>query len=231
MRVSRLLRPCPAILVLSVLPHLLGAQTIPSAYRFIDTKQEYGLFAGYAKYATGRFGYGPGPGLLVGGRYAVRLKGPLDFEAAGTIFQGKRDVMDPGLPAGQRKIGTTSQRIGIIDVGLRFSLVGDRTWHGLNPFIHMDGGLALPLSGVTNVDRRLPSDYQYVFQSTFDALLGAGTRYFVTRKVSLRADATFGLWQIHTPPGFADPSLGFTNSARSEWVDGVRLTLAVLLNR
>ncbi len=234
MRVSRLLWPSFVLFVLglaSLTPVALRAQTIPSPYRFIETKQEYGLFGGYARHGTGQFGYGPKSGILFGGQYAVRLKGPLAFEASGTLFSGTRDVMDPRRSAGDRKIGTARTRVGTLDVGLRFSLVGDRTWHGVNPFIDFGLGFAMPMSGTTATDKRLPSGDQYDFQSSFDGMLGAGTRVFITKRVSLRADARFNFWKLHTPPGFADPTLGFTNSPKSEWVAGTRLSLAVLLNR
>ncbi len=231
MRVSRLLQSSFGLFVLCLLPQTLRAQTIPSPYRFIETTQEYGLFAGYERHGTGQFGYGPKSGLVIGGQYAVRLRGPLAFEASGTILSGTRDVMDPRRPAGNRKIGSSRVMVGTFDVGLRFSIVGDRTWHGLDPFIDFGLGLALPLSGATKTDNLLPDQDRYAFQSSFDGMLGAGTRIFLTKRVSLRADARFGLWKLHTPPGFADPTLGFTNSPKSEWAAGTRLTLAVLLNR
>jgi hypothetical protein len=219
------------LLALCLVPGMLRAQTVPSPYHFINTKQEYGLFAGYAKHGTGRFGYGPKSGLVFGGQYAVRMKGPLAFEASGTLFRGTRDVMDPRRSAGDRKIGTSNVTIGSIDLGLRFSIVGDRTWHGIDPFIDFGLGFALPLSGVTKTDKTLPAGDQYNFQSSFKGTLGTGTRIFLSKRVSLRADARLAFWKLNTPPGFADPTLGFTNSPKSEWVAGTRLTLAALINR
>ena len=57
------------------------AQTIPSPYRFVDTRQEVGLFAGSSSVSKGRFGFGPGGGLGAGARWGIDLSGPLGFEA------------------------------------------------------------------------------------------------------------------------------------------------------
>ncbi len=229
MRVTQLLRSSSIVLILALAPGALRAQTIPSPYRFIETKQEFGLFSGYGSQGTGRFGYGPGHGLLFGGRYAVRLHGPLALEASTSFFSGNRDVMNPARPEGDQKIGEASFLISTIDVGLRFSLVGDRTWHGLDPFIDFGIGYAADMGGARPTDKLLPEADRYSFGSSFHGLLGAGTRYFITDRIGLRADATFSFWKLHTPPGFADPDRGYTNVPRGEWVGGTHLTLTAII--
>ncbi len=231
MRVSHLLGSSPFVLLLALSPGALHAQTIPSPYRFIETRQEFGLFAGHGTQGTGRFGYGPGSGLLFGGRYAVRLRGPLALEASTSFFKGNRDVMDPRRPEGDRKIGEAGFLVGTLDVGFRFSVVGDRTWHGLDPFIDFGIGYAFDLAGDRPTDKTLPDADRYSFGSSFHGILGGGTRFFISDRLALRADATVSFWKLHTPPGFADPELGYTNVPRGEWVGGTHLTLTALIAR
>jgi len=231
MRVTQLLRSSSVVLLLAVAPATLRAQTIPSPYRFIETKQEIGLFSGYGTQGTGRFGYGPGHGLLFGGRYALRLHGPLALELSTSFFSGNRDVIDPSRLTGDRKVGEAGFLIGTVDLGLRFSFVGDRTWHGLNPFIDFGIGYAGDLAGESSTDALLLEGDRYSFGGSFHGLAGGGTRYFITDRFGLRADATFSFWKLHTPPGFAEPERGYTNVARSEWVGGAHLTLTAFITQ
>ena len=70
-----------------------SAQTIPSPFTFIERKQEAGLATGYTSAETGRFGLGPSGGLLLGGRYAVELSGPLSLEGHVGVISGTRDIV------------------------------------------------------------------------------------------------------------------------------------------
>jgi hypothetical protein len=147
------------------------------------------------------------------------------------LFSGNRDVLDPARAEDDRKVGEAAFLIGTIDVGLRFSLVGARTWHGIDPFIDFGAGYAFDLAGDSPADKALPAGDRFSFGSGFHGLLGGGTRLFLSRQISLRADATLSFLKLNTPPGFADPTRGFENVARSEWVSGTHLTLTALINR
>jgi len=56
--------------------------------------------------------------------------------------------------------------------------------------------------------------------------LGAGSRWFVSDRFGLRADAVFSLWKLDTPPGFSDPDRTFENVEEGEWSRGLSFTIS-----
>jgi hypothetical protein len=107
--------------------HEASAQAIPSPYRFIEERQELGVFAGYMSAHTGRFGYGPSGGLWFGGRYGLELTGPLSLEAVAGAISGTRDIVSPGRPEDDRVIGEGDVLITTVDGRLKLSIVGTRS--------------------------------------------------------------------------------------------------------
>jgi hypothetical protein len=208
--------------------HEVQAQTIPSPYRFVEERQEIGLFVGYLDASTGRFGYGPSGGLWLGARYGLELTGPLSLEGVVGAVNGTRDVVSPGRPEGDRAIGEGDALIMTIDGRLKFSAVGARAWHGLSPFIVLGGGIAFDAAESPAADALLEADEVFDFGSSFFGTAGIGTRWFLSRRLALRADALFSLWKISTPAGFGDPQFGFEAVEEGEWVRGLSLTGSVL---
>jgi hypothetical protein len=215
-------------LILSVPPGL-EAQAVPSPFRFIETRQEAGLFLGASSLSKGRFGFGPSDALNMGGRWGIRLSGPLGFEAVAGLISGSRDVVNPARPEGDRKVGEADSQIGTIDGRLRLQLTGDRTWHRLAPFFVAGGGIAFDLSSAAADDQLLEEQDRFDFGNSFFGTLGTGTNLFLSDRLVLRADGNFSLWKLDTPPGFSDPERGFEAVEESEWVSGlhVSLTLAI----
>ena len=220
-------RAVPALLALA--PVAAAAQTIPSHYTFVETRQEAGVFAGYTRLAKGRFGFGPAGGATVGARWGVVLSGPLGFETVATLIEGSRPVVDPGRVEGDRVVGDVDQRLGSLDARLSFTLTGDRAWHGFAPFIFLGGGVLFDLSGPDPTEEELPAGDRFDFGSSFLGTLGTGTRWYVSDGLVLRGDATFSLHKIGTPPGFSDPERGIEGVEENEWVSGLQFTLAVLI--
>jgi len=202
------------------------AQSIPSPYRFVDTRQEVGLFAGSASVKTGRFGFGPAGGKAAGARWGIDLSGPLGFEGVMGVISGTRSVVNPAKVVGSQKIGEGDVLVGTIDARLRFTLTGDRTWHRLAPFAVMGGGIALGLRDSAPLDAQLAADDRFDFGTSFFGTAGGGARFALTERFALRGDAVFSLWKITTPPGFTDPSRGYTAVEKGEWVRGLHLTLS-----
>ena len=226
----------PAFRILSALvmgallasPSAAVGQTIPSAYTFIEKRQETGFYAGYMNAATGRFGYGPSGGLTVGGRYGLQLSGPLSFEGAAGVVSSTRDVINPARVPGDRVIGEGDVLITMIDARLKFSATGERAWHGLNPFIVFGGGVAFDMADAAEADAVLEERDVFEFGTTFLGTLGLGTRWFVTDRFALRTDGTFSLWRLKTPPGFSDSDRGFEFVDDREWVRGLSVSISLL---
>ena len=224
---------CPTLVLALVAvgvasPRQASGQTIPSPYAFIEQRQEIGLFAGYSSAGTGRFGYGPSGGRILGARYGVELSGPLSLEGAVSMLTGTRDVVSPARPEGDRVVGEADVRLTMLDARLRLSATGARTWHGLSPFLVIGGGVAFDQGKASAAESLLDADEVYEFGTKFFATIGPGVRWFATRRFALRTDATFTMWQLKTPAGFGDPTLGLVNVAESEWASGLSVSATLL---
>jgi len=229
MPVRKFVRVLAAVTLVAAVPFHSAAQTIPSAYRFVDTRQEAGVFAGSTSAAKGRFGFGPAGGPAVGARWGIDLTGPLGFEAVASVISGTRDIINPAVVVGNRKIGEGDATVGTLDVRLRMTLTGDRTWHRLAPFFVAGGGIAMDLGSSAALDQELASDDRFEFGRSFFGTTGGGVRYSLTDRLALRGDAIFSLWKIDTPPGFYDADRGFSNVEQSEWANALHLTLSAVV--
>ena len=205
----------------------LTGQEIPSPYQFLETRQEAGPFLAYLSQGTGRFGYGPKPGIAIGGRYGIRLGGPVGVEGALTYLPTSRDLIDPGRVAGDRVVGDVSAQVLAADVRLRLSLTGDRTWRGLNPYFFAGGGMAFDLAGESSEEEVLLPDDRFKFTTSWEGVFGAGFRWFATERILLRTDFALYFWQLQSPIGFRDPTRGFVGVGEKEWVSGPSLSLGV----
>ncbi len=208
-------------------PLPLRSQDIPSPYRFIENRQEAGPFVGYLSPGTGRFGFGPGPGVYFGARYGLRASGPLGFEAVVGYLPTTRDLVDPTRAPGSRVVGKVDANIVTMDLQMRFSLTGDRTWHGLAPFLLAGGGGAFDVAGDSSAETLLLEQDRFRFKKTWLALLGGGLRWVPSERLSVRTDASLNLWRLTTPPGFRDPDLGLTGVGEKEWVSGPSISLGL----
>lgn len=229
MPVRTISRGLAAAALLALIPVVAKSQSIPSAFRFVETRQEAGIFVGTASMAEGRFGFGPSGGREYGARWGIDLSGPLGFETVAGLISGTRDVINPAQVRGDRRIGEADATMATVDGRLRFTLTGDRTWHRMAPFIVAGGGIVVDMSEDSALDEELLANDRFDFGTSFFGTMGGGTRFFLTDHLALRGDAVFSLWKIKTPPGFSDPTRGFTSVERSEWASGLHLTIAALI--
>lgn len=222
-------------LLLLLIPSLedARAQTIPSAYRFIEHRQETSFFWGTMFLSPGSLDLGPKSGSVTGARYSIEASGPLFLEGLVTYLPTTRDVIDPRRAIGDRTIGETDVQLLMADARLDFSLTGRRTWHGLSPHLFLGGGIALDIAGQDEfTDFLLPEDV-YDFGTAFTATSGTGLRFAVTSRLMLHAEAGLTLWKLNTPSGFDDPTkrpltddLEPEPVVQSEWVRGYGITLS-----
>lgn len=211
-----------------LIPLSAAAQSVPSPFEYLDRRQEIGPFSGYMSAGTGRFDYGPSGGTPLGVRYAIELTGPLALDGMVGVVDGTRNVVDPGRVEGDRVIGEADAFVTIIDAGFRFTFTGRRSWHDLAPFLSAGGGVAFDVAGSSELDDILLPEDVFDFGTSFFGTVGLGTRWFVTDRIAVRADAIFSLWKIGTPPGFSDVERGFEGVEDSEWIDGQTFTVALL---
>jgi hypothetical protein len=205
-------------------------QTIPSPYRFLETRQEAGAFAGVSGQATGRFGYGPSPGAVFGVRYGIHLGGPFGLEGTVGYSPTTRDVVDPSREEGDMVVGEADAELLNIDARLRFSLTGDRLWRGLNPLVFAGLGVTWDLAGESDQDALVLPDDKFEFGARFLAVIGGGIRWFPSDRILVRGDMTINMYQLKTPRGFLDPARGLTGVGEKEWVSGPTFTIGAAFN-
>ncbi len=226
MQPTRLLSTLVALLVLGVsTAGALAAQSIPSPYRFIEERQEIGVFAGLFHGDAGQYGFGPGPGPMSGIRYGLELTGPLGLEALASFVPTTRDVINPGREEGDRKVEEAEVALVLFEARLRFALTGRRTWHGFQPFAFIGAGLGFDAQGDQSEDLVIPPDDRFDFGTRFQASGGGGVRFLLGRRWVLRADAALLLYELQTPSGFFDEDRDLGVVPEKEWVNSTTVTL------
>jgi len=225
-RISVILSALPGLLIF-LAPFPVKGQSIPSNYEFLENRQEAGLFAGTTGQGTGQFGYGPKPGPVFGARYGIHLGGPFGLEATFAYSPTTRDVVDPTRDEGNRVAGEADATLLAFDARLRFSLTGDRTWRGLNPFIFMGVGLAWDIAGESEAEVQVLPDDQFEFGTRFMAPFGAGVRWLITDRFLIRTDVSINMFRIQTPNGYLAPERGFTGVGEKEWVSGPNFSIGI----
>lgn len=206
----------------------LAAQTISSPYRFVESRQEGGVFVGFQDMGTGRFGFGPEPGPQIGVRYGIDVSGPFGLEGLVTFSPTTRRVIDPET-ADLRDVGEADALMTVAEARIRFSLPGRRTWNSLSPHILFGAGVAFDLAGAQETDERILLDDRFDFGTSFTGMFGAGVRWIPNDGFSIRADGGLNLWQLETPRGFSAPNRGFVAVEEQQWVSGLAISIGAAI--
>jgi hypothetical protein len=180
-----------------------ASQTIPSAYRFLETSQSIGVTGGYVFTNEGALDLGPAAAAYFGGRYGIRISGPFSAEGEIAFLPTTRMVWDTVAGDTTREVvGEADMSLLIAKAGLRFNLTGPRTWRSLQPFLLVGGGIAIDIAGDASAEEELPEDLRLDFGTSFAGHLGGGVEWFLSDGLSLRVDARNVLWKLNTPTGF-----------------------------
>ena len=121
-----------------------------------------------------------------------------------------------------------TSRSATIKAGLRLSATGNRSWHGLSPFLSLGAGVAFDLAGTPAGNEFIEDRDIFDFGTSFFGTLGLGTRFFLTEQFALRGDGVFSLWRVSTPPGFSEPDRPFEAVEDREWLSGLSATITLL---
>jgi len=211
----------------ALLPRMLSAQTIESAYRFLDTRQSASAFGGQVVANTGAVELGPKSGPMFGVRYDLGISGPFVLEGELGMFSSTRAVPDtvPG--------DTTWTTVGEVDfraisasVALRFDVTGPRTWHGLLPFVLFGLGINSDIAAEAELEKNLPADVRFNFGTRFTGVMGGGMEWLPSPTIGVRFDVRNMLWKLKTPSAFlfGDRALSLPND---QWTQNVALTVGV----
>jgi len=202
-------------------------QTIPSPYRFFETRQEVSASGGRISPGTGQFGYGPGPGHMTEVRYGLELSGPLSVEGVVSWIPTTRDILDPSWLGGVRTVGSADVQLLSADVRFKLSLTGTRTWHNLNPFFFAGAGIVRDMAEVSSLELDLAEEDRFEFGTSFLGLLGGGLRWFVKDPWIVRVDAGLRMWKLDAPNGFRLVQRGFGDVGTSEWANANSVSIAL----
>lgn len=184
-------------------PSEAQAQSIDSPYRFIETGQSLGVYAGYGFTSTGALDLGPRSAPIFGPRFTIRVSGPFSVDASAGWMVTKRTVWDT-IPADTslRAIGEADMEILSVTTAMRFDLTGPRTWHRLQPFVLLGGGLAFDLAGDAEVEQTMPENVKFDFGTRFTGVAGGGVEVHVSQRITAALDARAQLWKLNTPEPF-----------------------------
>jgi hypothetical protein len=218
----------PLAVLLSVMP--AQAQHITSPYRYIDAPQEVGAYFGHVHGDPGSVGLGPQSGSAYGGRYGLRLSGPLMLDVDVMYFPTHVAVLDTLIvDSAFKRIGTATQPLAIATAAARFNLTGARTWHGLWPFVSFGAGAAIATSKDAAAIEAAPIEARYNFRASFVGVLGAGLEIFPSDRISIRLDARNLLWKVKTPAALLRGPLG-TTMPTDEWVHNITTTAGLSIH-
>jgi len=233
--------PTPALpivrrsLLLVLLSTLIGggavrpasAQDIDSPYRFVETGREAALHSGWMSPAEGRFGFGPQAGPTFGLRFGVSVAGPIELEADLSWASLTRDVIDPTGVDGPARISEADVSQYHALIKMQGSIVGRRTWNGLQPVLWVGLGLRGDFSGAQAGDLAIAEQYRYDTGTKFAATFGGMIRLIVSDRWSARFEAGSLLYRLDTPGGYSEPDLGFEAVGQNEWVNAPSFGLSL----
>jgi hypothetical protein len=118
------------------------------------------------------------------------------------VHLSERDVIDPTKEEGERVVGTADARMAEFGVRLRFGITGDRTFHGINPFVVAGLGVGLDVAGSAPADALVEPGDEFVYGTSFVPTFGAGLRIFPSDRIEARLEVGTQLWVFDTPPTF-----------------------------
>lgn len=184
-----------ALLLCSAMPlaaQIVGRPPEESPFRDLRYRQDVTVFSGY--YSAGRdpAGVAPQGGPYFGGRYSIRIAGPVSFMGRLAFALSERTIVDPQQNDGQRILGVEGWPIAFADANLAMNLTGQKSWRNLVPTA--TGGIGL----VTDFESEADTG-NFTFGTKFALNIGAGVRWVATDRIEVRLDWTDYLYKIDYP--------------------------------
>lgn len=215
-----------ALSAVLAVPSIGRAQSVPSPYRYVERAQSLGLDAGYLWIDTGKYDTNPQSGPLIQIQYRGRFAGPVSGVATlGAVPTNRSIYTRASGAATATKVDEASSLLVMAEAGLRLSITGPRTWHGLQPAIAATGGFVGDLGSRTEIESQLAGDQLVALGPAFAVGVSAGTDWYPTDRLSVRLQAADHLWRRRTPAGLTD-----SGSRETEWTHNLGITVGAALH-
>lgn len=150
---------------------------------------------GYLSGDRGRVGVGHSNGSTFTAGWEVSAFGPTTFQASVTYGLTERFVVDPFKDDSVRRTGPFDDDLLLIEVAMRLSLTGRKTWRNLAPYIMAGTGIAVS-------EGSPPDSSGYTFGKKATFTFGGGFRLYPSRRLNLAFDARAVMWRLRYPPDF-----------------------------
>lgn len=181
-----------------------GPPSIDTPYRWIDGSFRVAPYLTRLETSRGELGLGPASTQLFGGRARVRLTGPISLEGNLGFASSERAVIDPTLPAGPAAVDTVPFRWLVAEGLFHVALTGQRTWHSIQPYVLIGGGMVLgvdePRSPV--LADSADADVRFEMNAAPTAVAGLGAEWRVSETIGVGFELRDHLWRLKTPQGF-----------------------------
>ena len=195
----------PGLLVPSLAQGQVGNDPAHSPFRDLRYGQFVTLTAGQMFGSGGKLGIGPHHGPVVMLRHDFLADHPLSLALAFGFARLDRNFVDltATTPTDKRLKGPVRHNMWFGEGNFQLNLTGGKTWHGLAPFVGLGFGLAV-------TDKIKQDSSKYSFGTRFYLIPAAGVRYFVTRRMFLKAEARVNFWNLRYPDTYrTDPDGAF----------------------
>jgi hypothetical protein len=181
------------------LPAQVGHPPDHSPYHDVKHGRTLILGGGYLSGSRGAVGVGPSNGAITSARFEVPFGKPLAFFFGAGYGRLSRFIADPTKDAASHISGPITVDVVVVEGGLHLLLSNAKTWHGIAPILGASAGVIIA--------RDPPADssgYRFRAKGLFGPELGM--RFYLGRRVALRADARLVFWQLRYPLAYKQPS-------------------------
>jgi hypothetical protein len=148
--------------------------------------------------SSGKLGIGPADGPGGGIRFEMKLSGPTDVFATVSWSRLERMVASTAAVTEPRITGPVKQPFLLADVGLAILLAGDKTWHGLAPYL--GGSLGFGFGA-----RVAEDSSTFSLRTRFVSGPLLGIRVYVGQRLSLRTEGRLQFWRLSYPSTYFLP--------------------------
>lgn len=210
--------------------------TIDTPYRWIEPSVRVGPVGGYIQSNRGVSELGPAPSVVGGARFRARISSPISLEFGALYASTDRFVIDPRLASGPAPVDTVGTEMVLAEAAMQFALTGARTWHGIQPYAVVGGGLLFAVSEETSpvfADPEL-SELRFEIGTTPVVQAGVGVELKPAERWGIGIEFRDHLWRLETPEGFFEAEvldrieeLGLTAPQDTDWTHNLEFSVGV----